>query len=90
MIPYGHQALLGRKGPESLRGVLKVWGGDREELGSDRQVVLQGPASYVRDKAGPVERMVGKHRVWRRSWGTALTWCQLPPPGACTSVLVCR
>lgn len=65
VVPDRHQALLGRKGPESLGGVLKVWSGDREQLGSDRQVVLQGSASYVRDKGGPVERMVGKHRAWR-------------------------
>lgn len=45
--------------------MLKVWSGDREELGSDRQVVLQGSASYVRDQGGPVERVVGKHRAWR-------------------------
>lgn len=46
-------------------GVLKVWSGGREALGSDKQVVLQGSAGYVHDKGGPVERMVGKDRAWR-------------------------
>lgn len=46
-------------------GVLKVWSADREALGPDKQVVLQGSAGYVHDKGGPVERMVGKDKAWR-------------------------
>lgn len=83
MVPDWHQAPLGRKGPESLRGGAQGWSGDREELGSDKQVVLQGSASYVHDKGGPVERMVGKHRAWRTWLEHSLLRlvCQLLPRG---------
>lgn len=50
-------------------GKLKVWSEDREELGSDKQVVLRqsfkGLQVMYLTKVGWWRGMVGKHRAWR-------------------------